>query len=217
MENIFSFTKNDLIKKFESDGKKKFMASQVFDWLYDKKVYNFDEFTNIKKENIEYLKDNFTSDFIKIIKVEEDTDVKKFLFALADNQKIEAVLMMHNYGLSVCVSSQVGCNMGCAFCESGRLKKVRNLTSDEMLLQVLKVEEDIKDRISHVVIMGIGEPFDNYDNVMDFINIINDAYALAIGIRHITVSTTGIVPKIKEFAKETTFAKKESVTFPKSK
>lgn len=99
MENIFSFTKNDLIKKFESDGKKKFMASQVFDWLYDKKVYNFDEFTNIKKENIEYLKDNFTSDFIKIIKVEEDTDVKKFLFALADNQKIEAVLMMHNYGL----------------------------------------------------------------------------------------------------------------------
>ena len=92
--------------------------------------------------------------------------------------------------------------MVCAFCESGRLKKVRNLTSDEMLLQVLKVEEDIKSRISHVVIMGIGEPFDNYDNVMDFINIINDAYALAIGIRHITVSTSGIVPKIKEFAKE---------------
>jgi 23S rRNA (adenine2503-C2)-methyltransferase len=92
--------------------------------------------------------------------------------------------------------------MGCAFCESGRLKKVRNLTVDEMLLQVITVEEDIKQRISHIVLMGIGEPFDNYDNVIDFINIANDAYALAIGIRHITVSTSGIVPKIYEFAKE---------------
>ena len=163
MENIFSFTKNDLIKKFESDGKKKFMASQVFDWLYDKKVYNFDEFTNIKKENIEYLKDNFTTDFIKIIKVEEDTDVKKFLFALADNQKIEAVLMMHNYGLSVCVSSQVGCNMGCKFCESGRLKKIRNLETYEMVQQIILISKYINQRIDSCVIMGIGEPFDNYE------------------------------------------------------
>lgn len=200
MENIFSFTKNDLIKKFESDGKKKFMASQVFDWLYDKKVYNFDEFTNIKKENIEYLKDNFTSDFIKIIKVEEDTDVKKFLFALADNQKIEAVLMMHNYGLSVCVSSQVGCNMGCKFCESGRLKKIRNLETYEMVQQIILISKYINQRIDSCVIMGIGEPFDNYDNVINFIRIINDPKALNIGARHITVSTCGIVPKIKEFS-----------------
>ena len=201
MENIFSFTKNDLIKKFESDGKKKFMASQVFDWLYDKKVYNFDEFTNIKKENIEYLKDNFTTDFIKIIKVEEDTDVKKFLFALADNQKIEAVLMMHNYGLSVCVSSQVGCNMGCKFCESGRLKKIRNLETYEMVQQIILISKYIKQRIDSCVIMGIGEPFDNYDNVVKFINIINDNKGIDIGARHITVSTCGIVPKIKEFTK----------------
>ena len=200
MENIFSFTKNDLIKKFESDGKKKFMASQVFDWLYDKKVYNFDEFTNIKKENIEYLKDNFTTDFIKIIKVEEDTDVKKFLFALADNQKIEAVLMMHNYGLSVCVSSQVGCNMGCKFCESGRLKKIRNLETYEMVQQIILISKYIKQRIDSCVIMGIGEPFDNYDNVINFIRIINNPKALSIGARHITVSTCGIVPKIKEFS-----------------
>lgn len=200
MENIFSFTKNDLIKKFESDGKKKFMASQVFDWLYDKKVYNFDEFTNIKKENIEYLKDNFTTDFIKIIKVEEDTDVKKFLFALEDGQKIEAVLMMHNYGLSVCVSSQVGCNMGCKFCESGRLKKIRNLETYEMVEQIILISKYINQRIDSCVIMGIGEPFDNYDNVINFIRIINDPKALNIGARHITVSTCGIVPKIKEFA-----------------
>lgn len=200
MENIFSFTKNDLIKKFESDGKKKFMASQVFDWLYDKKVYNFDEFTNIKKENIEYLKDNFTTDFIKIIKVEEDIDVKKFLFALEDGQKIEAVLMMHNYGLSVCVSSQVGCNMGCKFCESGRLKKIRNLETYEMVEQIILISKYINQRIDSCVIMGIGEPFDNYDNVINFIRIINDPKALNIGARHITVSTCGIVPKIKEFA-----------------
>lgn len=200
MENIFSFTKNDLIKKFESDGKKKFMASQVFDWLYDKKVYNFDEFTNIKKENIEYLKDNFTTDFIKIIKVEEDTDVKKFLFALADNQKIEAVLMMHNYGLSVCVSSQVGCNMGCKFCESGRLKKIRNLETYEMVQQIILISKYIKQRIDSCVIMGIGEPFDNYDNVIKFLRVVNYPKGLEIGARHITVSTCGIVPKIYEFA-----------------
>ncbi len=200
MKNIFNFTKNDLIEKLECDGKKKFMALQIFDWLYDKKVYSFDEFTNIKKENIEYLKNNFTTDFIKIINVEEDTDVKKFLFALSDGQKIEAVLMMHNYGLSVCVSSQVGCNMGCKFCESGRLKKVRNLETYEMVEQIILISNYINKKIDSCVIMGIGEPFDNYDNVINFIKIINDQKALNIGARHITVSTCGIVPKIKQFA-----------------
>ncbi|MBQ1495920.1 MAG: 23S rRNA (adenine(2503)-C(2))-methyltransferase RlmN, partial [Bacilli bacterium] len=122
----------------------------------------------------------------------------------SDGNKIESVLMEHDYGLSICISSQIGCNMGCAFCESGRLKKVRNLTVDEMLLQVMEVQKDVGERISHVVIMGIGEPFDNYDNFMDFIRIITDPYALALGQRHITVSSCGIVPKIKEFADEET-------------
>ena len=112
--------------------------------------------------------------------------------------------MNHDYGNSLCVSSQVGCNMGCRFCESGRLKKLRNLETFELVLQILSVEEDIKERISHVVLMGIGEPFDNYDNVMKFINIINDPKGINIGIRHITVSTCGITPKIKEFTKEKT-------------
>ena len=110
--------------------------------------------------------------------------------------------MNHDYGNSLCVSTQVGCNMGCVFCESGRLKKVRNLETYEMVLQILMVEEDLGVRISHVVLMGIGEPFDNYDNVMRFIDIINSDYGLAIGARHITVSTCGIVPKIKEFTSE---------------
>jgi 23S rRNA (adenine2503-C2)-methyltransferase len=112
---------------------------------------------------------------------------------------VEAVLMLHDYGKSLCVSTQVGCNMGCRFCESGRLKKVRNLNTGEMVLQLLKIEKDLNIRITHVVLMGIGEPFDNYDNVIDFINILNTGKGIDLGARHITVSTSGIVPKIKDF------------------
>ena len=123
------------------------------------------------------------------------------MFRLIDDEFIEAVVMRHDYGISICVSSQVGCNMGCRFCESGRLKKQRNLTSYEMVEQILLIEKDLGVRISSVVIMGIGEPLDNYDNVMDFVRIINDAKGLQIGSRHITLSTCGIVPKIYELAK----------------
>ena len=143
---------------------------------------------------------DFTLDFIKMEIVEEGNLVKKFLFRLQDGEKIEAVLMEHDYGLSVCVSSQVGCNMGCRFCESGRLKKVRNLETYEIVEQILLIEKYIGKRISSVVLMGIGEPFDNYDNIIDFIRIINDAKGLALGARHITVSTCGLVPKIVEFS-----------------
>ena len=202
MENIYGYTLSKLEDYFLSIGEKKFKAVQVYEWLYKKRVTSISLMSNVKHDTILKMEDYFVMDRIKIVAKKEGLDVIKYLFELKDGNRVEAVLMKHDYGNSLCVSSEVGCNMGCAFCESGRLKKVRNLTSDEMLLQVLKVEEDIKSRISHVVIMGIGEPFDNYDNVMDFINIINDAYALAIGIRHITVSTSGIVPKIKEFAKE---------------
>jgi 23S rRNA (adenine2503-C2)-methyltransferase len=138
-------------------------------------------------------------DMIKIVKVEKSSDTSKYLFELSDGEHVEAVLMMHDYGKSVCVSSQVGCNMGCAFCESVRRKKVRNLESYEMVEQILLIEEELGDRISHVVVMGIGEPFDNYDNLISFIKIINSNYGLSIGARHITVSTCGIIPKIKEF------------------
>ena len=200
MKSIYSITREKLEEYFINNNDKKFRATQVFEWIYRKKVSSFDEITNINKESINKLKEDFEFNKLKIIAKEEDTDVKKYLFELSDGNKIESVVMYHDYGISICVSSQIGCNMGCAFCESGRLKKVRNLNVDEMLLQVIQIEEDIKERISHIVIMGIGEPFDNYDNVMDFINIANDDYALAIGARHITVSTSGIVPKIYEFA-----------------
>ncbi len=200
--NIYSLSRKDLENYFESIGEKKFKALQVYDWLYKKKVASFDEMTNIKKDIIQKLKEEFTMDKPEIIKVQNGKDVHKYLFNLKDGEKIEAVLMNHDYGNSLCVSTEVGCNMGCAFCESGRLKKRRNLSACEMVTQILLVEENLKMKISHVVLMGIGEPFDNYENVMKFIDIINDDNGIAIGARHITVSTCGIVPKIREFASE---------------
>lgn len=201
MKNIYGITLNKLEEYFISKGEKKFKAQQVYDWLYKKRVKTFDEMSNIKKDIIETLKQDFEMSSIKIITKQVDVDVCKYLFELDDKNEIEAVLMKHDYGNSLCVSSQVGCNMGCKFCESGRLKKVRNLETHEMVLQLLKVEEDLGIRISHLVLMGIGEPFDNYDNVIDFIDIINEDRGIALGSRHITVSTSGIVPKIKEFSK----------------
>ena len=202
MENIYSYKRVDLEKYFVCNGEKKFKALQVFEWLYDKRVKSFKEMSNIKKELQEKLSEDFNMFMIKIQKKQEDGLTKKYLFKLYDGNYIEAVLMEHDYGLSICVSSQVGCNMGCKFCESGRLKKVRNLETYEMVEQILLVEADIKKRIASVVIMGIGEPLDNYDNVMDFIKIINDAKGIAIGARHITISTCGLIPKIEELSEE---------------
>lgn len=201
MQNLMNMSRENLEEYFLSINEKKFKALQVFEWLYDKKVYDINEFSNIKKEIRDKLKEDYEINFIKIKRHEKDTDTSKFLFELSDNQYVEAVLMRHDYGLSVCVSSQVGCNMGCAFCESGRLKKVRNLETYEMVEQIILIEKEIGERISSVVIMGIGEPLDNYENVINFIKIINDPKGLAIGARHITLSTCGLVPKIYELAK----------------
>lgn len=202
MKSIYGITRKKLEDYFISNNDKKFRATQIYEWLYRKNITSFDEITNVNKDSIEMLKKDFEINSLKIINKQEDKDVKKYLFELSDKHTIESVVMYHDYGTSICISSQIGCNMGCAFCESGRLKKIRNLTVDEMLLQVLEVQKDINTRISHIVIMGIGEPFDNYDNVIDFINIVNDPYSLAIGARHITVSTSGIVPKIYEFMED---------------
>lgn len=202
MRNIYGIKKVDLEEYFLGINEKKFKATQVYEWLYRKKVSSFDAMTNLSKNLRERLKVDFSFEKLKIIKKQEDELVKKYLFELSDGEKIESVLMYHDYGNSICISSQIGCNMGCAFCESGRRKKVRNLFPEEMLLQILMIEDDIKERISHVVVMGIGEPFDNYDNLMDFIRIVNDPYGPAIGSRHITVSTSGIVPRIYDFMNE---------------
>ena len=201
MKSIYDMSLVDLENYFLEKNDKKFRATQIFDWLYIKKINSFDNMTNLKKEVIASLKEDFTINNLEITKTENDKDVSKFLFKLSDNEKVEAVLMNHDYGNSLCISTQVGCNMGCKFCESGRLKRVRNLTTGEMVEQILLVENIKKTRISHVVVMGIGEPFDNYDNLVKFIEIINHPKALALGSRHITVSTCGIIPKIEEFSK----------------
>ncbi len=200
MKSIYGMSLKDLENYFESIDGKKFRSHQVYDWLYRKKVTSFDEMTNLKKDVIDVLKKDFVFKTIELIQVERDELTNKYLFKLNDNEHIEAVLMKHDYGNSICVSSQVGCNMGCKFCESGRRKKVRNLLANEIVEQLLEVEDDLGEKITHVVMMGIGEPFDNYEEITKFIEIVNDNLGLAIGSRHITVSTCGIVPKIREFA-----------------
>ena len=202
MRNIYDYTLEELENFFIDNNDKKFRATQIYEFLYKKRIKDLNEMVNIGKNNIEILKNNFDFRHITLILKQEDKDVKKYLFELLDGQKIESVVMFHDYGTSICVSSQVGCNMGCKFCESGRLKKVRNLEAYEIVQQILYIENDIKMRISHVVVMGIGEPFDNYDNVMRFIKIINNPKGIDIGTRHITISTCGIIPGIERFMTE---------------
>lgn len=202
MRNIYDLTLKELEEYFTQIGEKTFRASQVFEGLYKKRLSSFDEMTNISKDLRKKLADTFSLYKIKLLVKQTGDNVNKYLFQLEDGNKIESVLMFHDYGISICVSSQVGCNMGCAFCESGRLKKVRNLLAYEIVEQILIIEEDIKKRITHVVVMGIGEPFDNYDNVLKFVKIINCNKGIDIGSRHITISTCGIIPGIKKFMEE---------------
>lgn len=202
MKSIFDLKLEDLTSYLEENGYSKFVSKQIYDWIYKKRVFDFDKMSNIKLELREQLKKDFDISMLKLVRRQTSKETNKYLFELDDGNLIESVLMRHDYGLSVCVSSQIGCNMGCSFCESGRLKKVRDLLPGEIVRQILMIEEDVGMRISSVVVMGIGEPFDNYDNIMDFIRIINSPFGVAIGARHITVSTSGLVPMIKRYADE---------------
>ena len=198
--NIYDMTYNDLVEYFKNINLKPYRAKQLYDWLYVKRIKSFKEITNIKKEIIEKLELDFYFGSVEIIEKQSDVLVNKYLLKLSDGSTIEAVLMEHDYGTSLCISSEVGCNMGCKFCESGRIKKIRDVTAGEMVGEILVIENDLKIRISHIVIMGIGEPFDNYKNICNFIEIVNNSNGINIGSRHITVSTCGIVPKIYEFS-----------------
>nr|WP_277756517.1 23S rRNA (adenine(2503)-C(2))-methyltransferase RlmN [Vagococcus sp. CY53-2] len=204
--SIYDFTQPQLVDWFVKNGEKKFRAAQVWQWLYEKRVTDFSEMSNLSKQTIELLKEHFVLDPLKEVVVQEGQDgTIKYLFELPDHHMIETVLMRQAYGLSVCVTTQIGCNIGCTFCASGLLKKQRNLTTGEIVAQIMKVQHYLDkqgqgERVSHIVVMGIGEPFDNYNNVMNFLHIMNDPKGLQIGARHMTVSTSGLVPKIKEFA-----------------
>lgn len=203
MENIYNYSLEQLTNYFASINQKPFRAKQVFSWLYQKESSSFDEMSNLSKELREQLKEHFTFDILKIVEKQESKDgTIKYLFEMLDGSLIETVLMIHDYGKSLCVTSQVGCNMKCSFCASGLLRKQRDLTPGEIVAQVMKVQLDTKQRISHVVVMGTGEPFDNYDNVMEFVRIINHPNGLAIGARHITISTCGLIPGIQRYSDE---------------
>lgn len=203
MKSIYDYTQEQLIEEFLKCGEKKFRATQVFDWLYRQHVSSFDQMNNLSFALREKLSSMYHIGPLKIVEKQVSKDgTIKYLFELSDGGLIESVLMIHDYGKSLCVTSQLGCNMGCQFCASGLLKKQRNLTAGEMVNQVLSVMADTHEKLTHVVVMGTGEPFDNYDHVMNFIRIINHPKGLAIGARHITVSTCGLCDKIKEYANE---------------
>ena len=206
MNSIYSYSLEELTKIMLAMGQSAYRGKQIFSWLYKKRVKSFDEMNDISLSFREELKKNFDFFLPTIDVMEKSKDgTIKCLFKLRDGERVEGVLMHYVYGYSVCVSSQVGCNMSCAFCASGLLKKKRNLTPDEMLGQVLAFDEILRkdgNHVTHCVVMGTGEPFDNYDNVLSFIRILNSPFALDIGARHITVSTCGVVPSILRFGKE---------------
>lgn len=205
---IYGMPLEELTAWFEAKGEKKFRAGQLWDWLYRKRVTSFEEMTNLPKSLIEELQEEFTFPVLNERIKQQSTDgTRKFLFELADGLLIETVLMPQEYGLSICVTTQVGCNIGCTFCASGIIAKQRDLVAGEIVAQVMHVQRTLDevspgDRVSHIVVMGIGEPFDNYDNVIKFLKVVNSDKGLGIGARHITVSTSGLAPKIREFADE---------------
>ncbi|MBU8877777.1 23S rRNA (adenine(2503)-C(2))-methyltransferase RlmN [Bacillus sp. FJAT-29790] len=204
--SIYSLQLNELKDWLKENDEKAFRAEQIFDWLYTKRVASFDEMTNLSKGMRDKLASTFTLTTLKTLIQQQSSDgTIKFLFELHDGYSIETVLMRHEYGNSVCVTTQVGCRIGCTFCAStlGGLK--RNLEAGEIVAQVVKVQQaldETDERVSSIVIMGIGEPFDNYDQMLSFLKIVNHDKGLNIGARHITVSTSGIIPKIYQFADE---------------
>ncbi|MEH7254615.1 23S rRNA (adenine(2503)-C(2))-methyltransferase RlmN [Neobacillus niacini] len=204
-ESIYGLTIEQLTAWLIDHGHKKSRASQVWDWLYRKRVTNFADMTGLNQDCVQLLEEHFSIQTLsQHIKQESADGTIKFLFKLQDGNLIETVMMRHKYGLSVCVTTQVGCNIGCSFCASGLLAKSRDLSSGEIVEQIMNVQLHLDqmgqdETVSHVVVMGIGEPFDNFENLLNFLKVIIDHKGLAIAARRITVSTSGLANKIYEF------------------
>lgn len=199
--NIKNYNLEELKKIVEDLGEKKYRAEQIFNWIYKENVTSFDDMVNVPLTLREALKENYDLHIFKIITKQESKDgTKKYLFDILDGNAIESVLMEYKYGYTICVSSQVGCKMGCKFCASTGIKFARSLEAGEIVEQLQAVERDTGIKISNVVFMGIGEPLDNFENVLKAVSLINNPKGINIGARHISISTSGIVPKIYELA-----------------
>ncbi len=203
-KDIKSMTVDELKSELTEIGEKPFKASQIYSWLHKHTVESFDEMTNISKDLRGKLEKNYDiySCTIekKLVSVYDDT--VKYLFRLNDGELIESVVMKYKYGYTICVSSQVGCKMGCRFCASGIAGFIRNLTPSEILSQIYVAQKDLSVRISHIVMMGVGEPLDNYDNVIRFLKMISDENGQNIGMRNISLSTCGVVTGIRKLMEE---------------
>ncbi len=202
MTDISSYNLTELLSLCKEMEIPSFRAKQIYSWIHTKLVESFDEMTNLDKNLRQKLSENF---YIAMPKIEKKLVSKidgtvKYLFEFSDGQCVESVVMRYKYGNTICVSTQVGCRMGCKFCASTKGGKVRDLTAGEILSQVYKAQKDIGERISHVVLMGIGEPLDNFDNVVKFLYMISDSNGLNIGQRNLSLSTCGLVPQIDKLA-----------------
>lgn len=201
MENILDYSLEEISVWMKENSESSFRAKQVFSWIYNN-VWNFEDMKNLPKSLIEKLKESFYIGVPEVIEEYNSTldETKKILFAFKDGNIIESVIMKYNYGNTICISTQVGCRMGCKFCASTLEGRVRNLTAGEILSEVIVAQKVLGERISNIVLMGSGEPLDNYENVTKFLDLVNAEYGLNIGQRHITLSTCGIVPKIYDLA-----------------
>lgn len=198
--NIYGLTFSQLEDYLIASGEKITKAPFIFKGLYQQQINSFQELPNVRQSLKEQLQTDFSLSLPRLLQQSSGENTEKFLFALQDDSLIEAVLMRQKYGNSLCISSQVGCNMACNFCQSGRFKKVRNLQPQELVSQIIFVQKFLQVTVSNIVLMGIGEPFDNYQNVIQFLEIIQHPYGLALGPNHITVSTCGLTPQIEAYA-----------------
>ncbi|HIT89553.1 MAG TPA: 23S rRNA (adenine(2503)-C(2))-methyltransferase RlmN [Candidatus Merdenecus merdavium] len=203
-KEIKSISFNQLKKELEEMGEKEFRSKQIYEWIHVKLIDSFDEMTNLSKDLRERLKERYELSPLKMLEVQTSKvdGTQKFLFGCSDGHVVESVLMGYHHGNSVCISSQVGCRMGCTFCASTIGGLTRNLSPGEMLSQVYQIQKYSGKRVSNLVLMGTGEPLDNYDHVIQFVQMLSDQHGLHISQRNMTVSTCGLAPKIRELAKE---------------
>ena len=203
-KDLRSLTIEEMTELAESMGQKTFRGKQLFEWIHKKQVENLEEISNLPKAFLEPLQENYMVSGVALVKkqMSKAGDTAKYLFSLADGNLIESVWMKYHHGNSVCISSQVGCRMGCTFCASTLTGLTRSLTAGEMLSQIYEIQKETGERVSNVIVMGMGEPLDNYDNLIRFVKLLSHPQGIQISQRSITVSTCGLVDRIRDLMKE---------------